>query len=33
MALVGFAMERDRQYVAISAIVLALLLFSLRGQF
>jgi len=33
IALVGFAMERDRQYVVISAIVLALLLFSLRGQF
>jgi uncharacterized membrane protein len=32
MALVGFAMERDRQYVIISAIVLALLLFSFRGQ-
>jgi len=31
MALVGFAMERDRQYVVIAAIVLALLLFSLRG--
>lgn len=33
MALFGFAMERDRQYVIISAIVLALLLFSFRGQF
>jgi uncharacterized membrane protein len=31
MALLGFAMERDRQYVVIAAIVLALLLFSLRG--
>jgi uncharacterized membrane protein len=29
VALVGFAMERDRQYVLIAAIVLALLLFSL----
>jgi uncharacterized membrane protein len=33
LALVGFAMERDRQYVVISAIVLGLLLFSFRGQF
>jgi uncharacterized membrane protein len=31
-ALVGFVMERDRQYAIISAIVLALLLFSCRGQ-
>ncbi len=31
MALVGFAMERDRQYVLIAAIVLALLLYSLSA--
>ncbi len=31
LALVGFAVERDRQYVVIAAIVLALLLFSLRS--
>jgi len=31
IALAGFAVERDRQYVTISAIVLALLLFSLRS--
>jgi len=31
VAVVGFALERDRQYAVIAAIVLALLLFSLRG--